>query len=308
LRSMVDGGSVGTIVYAFESMDDALTYMPLAARRVLDASGRKLSLAGWQSLLLDRRWMVARAGAVADVPPEAVEAVDRASPSPDRIEPIPEPSFASPPPELEAALGDGRVITVATWRALRPLDRYALVKSAGKAEKLARAYDEIVQGAVFSHLTPRGEVHMVDVAAKPVTNRRAVASARLSTTRGVLESIAGGTAAKGDVLAAARVAGILASKRTAEIIPLCHPVQTTRAAIEFELQPAGGQLTVTATIEAIDRTGVEMEALVAASVAALTIYDMIKSADRWATIDAVRLDAKSGCRSGDVVRPPDRGA
>jgi len=305
---MVDRGSLGTVVYAFESMDDALTYMPLAARRVLDASGRKLSLSSWQSLPVDRRWMVARAGAASDVPPEAVDAVDGASPSPDRIQPIPEPSFASPPPELDAALGDGRIIEVATWRALRPLDRYALVKCAGKAEKLARAYDEIVQGAVFSHLTPRGEVHMVDIGAKPVTNRRAVARARVSTTRGVIDSIAGRTAAKGDVLAAARIAGILASKRTAEIIPLCHPVQTTQAAIEFELQPEGGQLTVTAIIEAIDRTGVEMEALVAASVAALTIYDMIKSADRWASIDAVRLDAKSGGRSGDLARPPDRGA
>jgi len=305
---MVDRGSVGTVVFAFESMDDALTYMPLAARRVLDASGRKLSLAGWQSLPTDRRWMVARAGAASDVPPEAVDAVDGASPSPDRIQPIPEPSFASPPPELDAALGDGRVIEIATWRALRPLDRYALVKSAGKAEKLARAYDEIVRGVVFSHLTARGEMHMLDIGAKPVTKRRAVASARVSTTRGVIESIAGGTAAKGDVLAAARVAGILASKRTADILPLCHPVQTTQAAIEFELQPEGGQLTVTAIIEAIDRTGVEMEALVAASVAALTIYDMIKSADRWASIDAVRLDAKSGGRSGDLARPPDRGA
>jgi cyclic pyranopterin phosphate synthase len=305
---MVEDRRIGRVVYAFEAMDEVLTYMPLAARRVLDASGRKLSLAGWQSLPIDRRWMVARAGAAADIPAEAAQVVDDASPCPDRLEPIPEPSVASPPPELDTALGEGRVIEGATWRALRPLDRYALVKSTGKAEKLSRAYDEIVRGAVFSHLTARGEAHMIDVGAKPITKRRAVASARVSTTRGVIESIADGTAIKGDVLAVARVAGILASKRTAEIIPLCHPIQTTHAAIEFELQPAVGQLKVTATVEAIDRTGVEMEALVAASVAALTIYDMIKSADRWATIDAVRLDAKSGGRSGDLARPPDRGA
>jgi cyclic pyranopterin phosphate synthase len=304
---MAMGESVGTVVYAFESIDDALTYMPLAVRRVLDTSGRKLSLAGWRSLGVDERWAVARAGAQPRIAVGAVETVDRAAPSPDRIAAVPDPGAAAPPAELCRALGAARALDAAAWQALRPLDRFALVKSAGKSAKLAQAYAEIVRGPVFAHLTAQGSAHMVDIGAKPVTSRRAVASARVLTTPGVVESIAAGTASKGDVVAAARIAGILASKRTSEIIPLCHPVQTTHAAVEFELDPARGLLIVTAAVEAVDRTGVEMEALVAASVAALTVYDMIKGSDRWASIQSVRLDAKSGGRSGDVTRPHERG-
>jgi cyclic pyranopterin phosphate synthase len=189
---------------------------------------------------------------------------------------------------------------------LRPLDRYALVKCASRPEKLALAHAEIV-GVVLTHLTNDGEARMVDVGDKGETARRAIASACVRTTRGVIEAIATGAVAKGDVLAAARVAGILASKRTAELVPLCHPVRTTHAAIDFEADVERGELRVRATVEAIDRTGVEMEAMVAASIASLTVYDMVKSADRWATIDAVRLDAKSGGKSGDVKRPPERG-
>jgi molybdopterin synthase catalytic subunit len=141
------------------------------------------------------------------------------------------------------------------------------------------------------------------VGAKAASARRAVASARVRTTRAVVEAIATGHAAKGDVLAAARVAGIFGAKRTPELVPLCHPVQTTSASVDFELDAAGGELLVRATVEAMDRTGVEMEAMVAASLASLTVYDMIKSADRWATIDAVRLESKSGGKSGALERP-----
>ena len=147
---------------------------------------------------------------------------------------------------------------------------------------------------------------MVDVGSKPETARGAVATARVRTTREVVEAIASGAASKGDVLAAARIAGILACKRTAELVPLCHPVRTTHAAIDFELDSSGGEVKVRAQVEAIDRTGVEMEAMVAASVASLTVYDMIKSADRWATIDGVRLETKQGGKSGPVARPPER--
>jgi cyclic pyranopterin phosphate synthase len=147
---------------------------------------------------------------------------------------------------------------------------------------------------------------MVDVAGKDESRRRAVASACVRTTGEVIDAVVSGRVAKGDVLAAARVAGILAAKRTAELVPLCHPVRTTSAAIEFESDVARGELRVRATVEAVDRTGVEMEAMVAASVASLTVYDMIKSADRWAAIDRLRLDEKSGGKSGDVSRPPER--
>ncbi|MGD0527329.1 MAG: cyclic pyranopterin monophosphate synthase MoaC [Polyangiaceae bacterium] len=158
----------------------------------------------------------------------------------------------------------------------------------------------------LTHVTPAGEVHMVAVGAKAETARRAVASARVRTTRETVQAIAAGTLAKGDVLAAARVAGILAAKRTPELVPLCHPVRTTGAAVELELDATRGEVRVRATVEAVDRTGVEMEAMVAASVASLTVYDMIKSADRWATIDGVRLESKSGGKSGPVTRPGER--
>jgi molybdenum cofactor biosynthesis protein MoaC len=154
----------------------------------------------------------------------------------------------------------------------------------------------------LTHLTDDGDAHMVDVGAKPATARRAVATACVRTTPEVVASITSGGVAKGDVIGVARIAGIMAAKNTAQLIPLCHPIQTTSAALDFETDAARGELRVRATIEAFDRTGVEMEAMVAASVASLTVYDMIKSADRWASVDAVRLEAKSGGKSGSVTR------
>ena len=159
----------------------------------------------------------------------------------------------------------------------------------------------------LTHLTDDGEAHMVDVGGKGETSRRAVASARVRTTAAVVHAVVAGEVPKGDVLAAARVAGVMAAKKAAELIPLCHPVRLTYVTIEIESDEDGRTLRVRATAEAVDRTGVEMEAMVAASVASLTVYDMIKSADRWAVIDAVRLESKSGGKSGDVTRPPDRG-
>ena len=292
-------------VYEFEQIDDSLPYMPLAARRVLDGLGRKLSLDGWLSLQVDDRRRIVAAGTKGSVDESALGVIDAARPAADRMVPEPEPDETQPPPRLAAALGASRPLDVAKWRSLRALDRYALAKCASRPDKLSRAYDEIV-GVVLSHLGRSGEAHMVDVGHKPETARRAVATARVATTRAVVEAIASGSAAKGDVLAAARIAGILASKRTPELVPLCHPVRTTRASVDFELDAARGEIRLRAVVEAVDRTGVEMEAMVAASVASLTIYDMIKSADRWASIGAVRLESKSGGKSGDVSRPPER--
>lgn len=292
-------------VYEFEQIDETLPYMPLAARRVLDGLGRKLSLDGWLSLQVDDRRRLVAAGTRAIVDEAALAVLDTARPPPERIPPEAEPDETEPPPRLAAALGASRPLEVAKWRSLRALDRYALAKCAGRPEKLTRAYDEIA-GVVLSHLGRSGEAHMVDVGHKAETARRAVATARVTTTRAVVEAIASGSAAKGDVLAAARIAGILASKRTAELVPLCHPVRTTHAAVDFDLDAARGEIWLRAVVEAVDRTGVEMEAMVAASVACLTVYDMIKSADRWASIGAVRLESKSGGKSGDVRRPPER--
>jgi cyclic pyranopterin phosphate synthase len=291
-------------VYEFEGIDAGLPYIPLAARRVLDALGCKVPLEAWLKLGVGERERIVQAGLGDEVDRSVAALVERSATA--SLQPPPEPSSAAPPPSLAAALGPARPLDGARWTALRAVDRYALVKSASKPEKLGRAYDEIVarRGAGgLTHLTARGEAHMVDVGAKPVTARRAVASARVRTTREVVERVASGTTPKGDVLAAARIAGILAAKRTPELVPLCHPVQTTHAAVDLDADAAAGEIRVRATVEALDRTGVEMEAMVAASVASLTVYDMIKAVDRWATIDAVRLEEKSGGKSGAVRRP-----
>lgn len=299
-------------VYVFEGIEEDLPFLPLAARRVLDLLGRKMSLEAWLSLPAGHRHLLVRAGTEARVDESVRAVVDAAKPAPVDAPAVPEPDGSAPPSSLVAALlasAPSRTLDAVRWRSLRALDRYALCKYVGRPDKLASAYDEIVgPGAppALTHLTPSGEVHMVAVGEKAETVRRAVASARVRTTRETVEAIAAGTLAKGDVLAVARVAGILAAKRTPELVPLCHPVRTTSAAVELELDAARGEVRVRATVEAVDRTGVEMEAMVAASVASLTVYDMIKSADRWATIDGVRLEAKSGGKSGAVTRPGER--
>jgi cyclic pyranopterin phosphate synthase len=295
-------------VYAFEDIDGTLAYMPLAARRVLDGLGRKLSLEGWLSLDVQDRQRIVVAGAGERVDRSVLPIVEGARPAPEVFPPEADADGAGPSPALIAALGPSRPLDAGRWRAVGPLARYALGKYAGKPAKLFLAYDEIVKPSTgpLTHLTASGEAHMVDVGAKLETARRAVASARVRTTTAVVQAIAAGTVGKGDVLAVARVAGILASKRTPDLVPLCHPVRTTHAAVDLDLDAGAGEIRVRATVEAVDRTGVEMEAMTAASVASLTVYDMVKSADRWASIEGVRLEAKSGGKSGDVVRPPER--
>jgi len=153
----------------------------------------------------------------------------------------------------------------------------------------------------LSHLTEEGAAHMVDVGAKEVTARRAVARARVHMSAQTFERLAAGDVPKGDVLAAARIAGIQASKRTSELIPLCHLIALTR--VEIAITLADGQAIVDATAEARDRTGVEMEAMVAASTAALTLYDMLKAIDRGLTFD-VALIEKAGGKTGTWRRTP----
>ena len=153
----------------------------------------------------------------------------------------------------------------------------------------------------FTHLDGSGHARMVDVGDKAVTRRRAVARATVHTTAEVARSIADGSAKKGDVLAVARVAGIQAAKRTSELIPLCHPLALTKVTVDLTV--GATSIAVEATVETTGQTGVEMEALTAASVAALTVYDMCKSADRAMTITDVALWEKSGGKSGDYPRP-----
>ena len=150
------------------------------------------------------------------------------------------------------------------------------------------------------HLDSRGQLRMVDVGSKPIARRYAIAVATVRMKASALEALRSGATPKGDVLAAARVAGILAAKRTSELVPACHPVTLTSVTVELELLDRVVLVSVRA--EANDRTGVEMEALTAASVAALTLYDMMKGLDRGMVIERVQLEAKGGGRSGSWVR------
>jgi cyclic pyranopterin monophosphate synthase len=151
----------------------------------------------------------------------------------------------------------------------------------------------------LSHVDAAGRARMVGVTDKEPTSRRAVAGAEVRLRKESMAHLRDNP--KGDVLAAARLAGIQAAKRTWELIPLCHPIALTGAWIELDVDDEG-TVRVRATVEAFDRTGVEMEALVAASTAALTIYDMMKAVDRWITITDLGLIEKSGGRSGDLRR------
>jgi len=155
----------------------------------------------------------------------------------------------------------------------------------------------------LTHFNPQGDVRMVDVGQKSPTRRRAVAEGRIEMRGETLARIVSGTHDKGDVLAVARVAGIMGAKRTADLVPLCHPLPLTR--IDLELRPSDTPPAVhcTARVETLSRTGVEMEALTAVQVALLTVYDMCKAVDRAMTIEGVRLLEKAGGRTGHWTRP-----
>ena len=157
--------------------------------------------------------------------------------------------------------------------------------------------------AGLTHLNERGEAHIVDIGDKAVTRRRAVAQARLSGAQQTIATIMGGGLKKGDALAVARIAGIMAAKKTAELIPLCHPIPLTKVSVEI-VADGSTAIRIEATAETTGQTGVEMEALVAASAAALTLYDMAKAIDRAMVISDLCLLEKSGGKSGDFVRTP----
>lgn len=150
----------------------------------------------------------------------------------------------------------------------------------------------------LTHFTEQGDVHMVDVGDKQVSKRRAVAEGSISMQPETLEMIGAGTHKKGDVLSVARIAGIMAAKKTPELIPLCHPIMLTRIHIDFETDTANRAIRCQVTTETSERTGVEMEALVGLQTALATVYDMCKAVDRGMEISDVRLLHKSGGKSG----------
>ena len=154
----------------------------------------------------------------------------------------------------------------------------------------------------LTHLDRDGRASMVDVGDKQSSSREAVAEASVYMAPATLAAVRDGSVPKGDVLAAARIAGIMAAKRTHDLIPLCHPLQLSKIAVEFEVDDKGGRVIVVGTVRCKGRTGVEMEALTAVSVAALTIYDMAKALQKSMTISDIRLLRKQGGKSGDWER------
>ncbi len=158
------------------------------------------------------------------------------------------------------------------------------------------------RGAALTHLDRDGRIRMVDVGEKPVTRREAIARGQVKMAPATLEAIVGGKLEKGEALAAARIAGIMAAKRTHETIPLCHQIPLDVVEVDFRPDRANSTLEIQARTVTDARTGVEMEAMVAVSTAALTIYDMAKAIDRAMEIGAVRLVAKRGGRSGEFIR------
>ncbi len=153
----------------------------------------------------------------------------------------------------------------------------------------------------LTHFDAQGQAHMVDVGAKPATHRVALAQGRITMQPPTLALITAGHAKKGDVLAVARLAGIMGAKKTSDLIPLCHPIPLTRVAVEFEVDAERHAVLCRATAETVGPTGVEMEALTAVQVALLTIYDMCKAADRGMVISDVKLLEKHGGKSGSFV-------
>jgi cyclic pyranopterin phosphate synthase len=293
-------------LFEFDGVDAGFELVPLAARRALDHAGRKLSLEGYRSLPLAARQTLARLGSVAEVDVADVIAIaERGNPPPEAIEPTSDPVAAAPDAAISSAFGSARPIPAGSWSALHPLERYALAKVAlGKnPERREQAYREIIgQSAFSSHVAPDGGVRMVGVGDKQPSLRRAEAQSRISMNAEAFERANQHSAPKGDVLGTARVAAIMAAKRTSELIPLCHPLSLTRIDVKLSLDPSSRAIDVVVTVECFDRTGVEMEALTAASVAALTVYDMLKSIDRGMEIGPTRLTQKSGGRSGDYRR------
>lgn len=159
-------------------------------------------------------------------------------------------------------------------------------------------------GARLTHVDERGAAHMVDVSGKEVSSRVAVAAGTVRTTAQVVELLRSNALAKGDALAVARVAGIMAAKKCAELVPLCHPIAISRVAVDFTV--GTDDIGIEATVATADRTGVEMEALTAVTVAGLALHDMIKAVDPAAVLDSVRVMRKEGGKTGLWVRPEGR--
>lgn len=296
-------------VYSFEGPEAGLSLMSLSARRALDRTGVKLSLPAYQALPTDTQRTLARLGEAPFVDASAVKELLASCPT----EPIaiePEPMSELIPPQLESALGPHGALPLKVWQALTPLDRYALVKVEargrlrGDPTRLFAAYNEIVGASALStHLSSDGTPRMVRVTHKPETERRAVAESFVTMSEAAFAALARSDTPKGNVLEVARLAGIMGAKKTSDLIPLCHPLSLSHVTVSLAPVPEKpGTLRITCETEVRAGTGVEMEAMVGASTAALTVYDMLKGIDRSMSIGPTRLLEKSGGQSGLFVR------
>jgi cyclic pyranopterin phosphate synthase len=294
------------VLYRFDEVDERLELLPLAARRALDHAGRRVSREGWGSLPVDLRKQIVELGTARRVDVDlVVESTALARPLPEEMERIGDPEPDRVPDGLRDAFGPELPISDAVWSSLSPLDRYALwkVASRGRAERIRAAYAEIVGvTAVSTHLGSSGGARMVDVGQKPETERRAVSRGEVTMSAAAFDKLRAADVAKGDVLGTARIAGIMAAKRTSDLIPLCHPLALSKVAVDLELEPGSRSVIITATVETKGRTGVEMESMVAVSVAALTVYDMMKALDRGIVVGPIRLMEKTGGRSSNYSR------
>jgi cyclic pyranopterin phosphate synthase len=177
-------------------------------------------------------------------------------------------------------------------------------KAAAPRARPKAKHAPLMTNAELTHIDPRGQAHMVDVSAKNLTERLAIAEGRVIMRKETLDLVLAGNAMKGDVLGAARLAGIMAAKRTHGLIPLCHPLPITKVEIDIDPEHALPGFLVRGTVKVTGQTGVEMEALVAVSIACLTIYDMVKAVERGMRIEGIRLLEKRGGKSGDYRAEP----
>lgn len=299
-------------VYKFEGPEAGDSLMSLSARRALDRAGLKLSLPSYQALPLETRRSLSELGEAPLVDERAVSELLKGATT-ESLDKIPEPSPSVAPDHLLEALGPERPLAPKVWQSLSPLDRYALVKceARGRARsdlsRLHLAYEEIVGAtAISTHLGHDGALRMVRITDKPETKRRAVAESFVTMSEVAFSALERNDAPKGNVLEVARLAGIMGAKKTSDWIPLCHPLALSHVNISFS--PAENRkntLRILCETEVRAGTGVEMEAMVGASAAALTIYDMLKGIDRAMTLGPTRLISKSGGQSDFFVRAED---
>ena len=292
-------------VYRFEEGQNNLELLPMAARRALDGVGRHLSLNAWQGLNVPSRAELAELGSerLLDLP--AITAwIERHALATREVESLKEDPQAEAGEELLRHYAPYGALQSNIWSALSPLDRYVLEKCTKKprAERLQAAYEEIVGASRFStHLAPEGGIRMVDVGGKAVTHRIATAASQVRMLPATFEMLKSEQTPKGNVLNTAQLAGIMAAKKTPDLIPLCHGIPLSKVKVGFEFI-APDTLRIEATTETQAATGVEMEAMVAVQIAALTVYDMLKGVDRGMELGPCVLLSKSGGRSGEFRR------